>query len=145
MGSFALDVGKFARKYEANMEVIGKKLLFEISGSLVAMSPVDTGRFRANWQFGVGSAPGGNLYEMPTKGEPRGEQNFPDDGATTGRLQSQISDSKMLGNVHYLANNLPYAQRLEDGWSKQAPAGMVKITVTRFEAFVSAAVAGVKQ
>jgi hypothetical protein len=29
----------------------------------------------------------------------------------------------------YIQNNLPYAERLENGWSKQAPHGMVKITL----------------
>lgn len=29
----------------------------------------------------------------------------------------------------YIANGLPYILRLENGWSKQAPAGMVAITL----------------
>jgi hypothetical protein len=37
------------------------------------------------------------------------------------------------GEIIYLTNSLPYARRLEYGWSKQAPAGMVRITVANFE------------
>ena len=39
---------------------------------------------------------------------------------------------ELAGNVVYLTNNLPYAQRLEyEGWSKQAPAGMVRVNMAR--------------
>ena len=31
--------------------------------------------------------------------------------------------------VYTLASGLPYIERLEDGWSTQAPAGMVKTSV----------------
>ncbi|WP_330210091.1 hypothetical protein [Pseudomonas sp. AM4(2022)] len=38
-------------------------------------------------------------------------------------------------------NNLPYGPRLEyEGWSNQAPAGMVQITVTEFQMFINKAV-----
>ena len=37
------------------------------------------------------------------------------------------------GGVTFMANNLPYAHRLEfEGWSRQAPEGMVRRTVARF-------------
>jgi len=45
-----------------------------------------------------------------------------------------------LGDIVYLANNLPYAQRLEDGWSQQAPEGMVKLTVQRFQQIADAVI-----
>lgn len=32
----------------------------------------------------------------------------------------------------YFANSLPYAFRLENGWSKQAPMGMVKVTTAEW-------------
>jgi len=37
-----------------------------------------------------------------------------------------------------MENHVPYIQRLEDGYSTQAPAGMVKITVAEFEGIVEA-------
>ena len=41
-----------------------------------------------------------------------------------------------FGATIYLVNNLPYAVRLEYGWSKQAPAGMVRITAAEFQSIV---------
>jgi len=39
--------------------------------------------------------------------------------------------------VIYLTNNLPYAQRLEEGYSQQAPAGMVALTIQEFQAIAN--------
>ena len=40
------------------------------------------------------------------------------------------------GRIYYLANNVPYARRLEDGWSRQAPQGIVGRTVIQFRQIV---------
>ena len=39
--------------------------------------------------------------------------------------------------MFYITNNLPYIMRLEFGYSKQAPAGMARITVDRFQTIVN--------
>jgi hypothetical protein len=37
----------------------------------------------------------------------------------------------------YITNSVPYINRLEyEGWSKQAPAGMVRVTVAELQAFI---------
>ncbi|NBT33816.1 MAG: hypothetical protein EBT13_18445 [Rhodobacteraceae bacterium] len=36
--------------------------------------------------------------------------------------------------IIYIQNNLPYANRLENGWSGQAPQGMVALTVAEVSA-----------
>ena len=43
----------------------------------------------------------------------------------------------VAGDVIYLTNNLPYAVPLEEGYSKQAPAGMVALTVQDFQSVVA--------
>jgi hypothetical protein len=52
---------------------------------------------------------------------------------------------KSFGGVHYLQNNLPYAWRLETGYSKQAPAGIVGITALEFGGIVDDVVLRVRQ
>lgn len=44
------------------------------------------------------------------------------------------------GQETYLANNLPYIERLENGSSTQAPAGMVTINMDRVSKIVAAAI-----
>ena len=45
-----------------------------------------------------------------------------------------------MGGVFFVGNNLPYAYRLETGYSKQAPSGLVGLTVLRFNTFIQNAV-----
>jgi hypothetical protein len=45
-------------------------------------------------------------------------------------------------SIAYIQNNLPYAQRLEDGWSKQAPAGMVALSLAELQAEIVGGLTG---
>jgi hypothetical protein len=51
-----------------------------------------------------------------------------------------VREEGAAGKVHFLTNNLPYALRLEYGWSKQAPHGMVGVTVKEYQQIVDKAV-----
>jgi hypothetical protein len=58
--------------------------------------------------------------------------------STTESLQAannsnEISSIKVNGQTIFITNSLPYAQRLEYGWSKQAPLGVVRITAVEFQ------------
>lgn len=89
------------------------------------------GRFRANWTVTIGS-PSETTTE---KVDPSGNAAI-----TAG---AAVLKKAKLGTVVYLMNNLPYAQRLEEGWSKQAPVGMVRVTVAEFLGIVNEVVATV--
>lgn len=90
------------------------------------------GRFRANWQFGIGS-----VNTTTT------EQTDKSGAATLGRLKAAIS-AVSAGPVFWISNSLPYAERLENGWSKQAPRGIVKLTLVELPRQVSAFAASLK-
>lgn len=64
----------------------------------------------------------------------------------TGRLRGNwhISQVITLGERVFISNNLPYAEAIEDGHSKQAPMGMVKVTIAEFDSIVNKAVRGSK-
>ena len=86
------------------------------------------GRFRANWQHGYNQVQAGQIDARDAGG-----------GDTIAGLQAGIDAADAFG-VHYIVNNLPYARRLEyEGWSSQAPAGMVGITTVRFQEFINKA------
>lgn len=127
MSTFALDLERFAAKAEGNAEKVVRKIGIDLFSRTVERTPVDTGRARANWNVSIGTA---NLAtsEATDKG---GE-------ATKARIRNTLHDWKQ-GDI-YLMNSLPYIRRLEyDGWSGQAPQGMVRITVAEFQTFVDAA------
>jgi hypothetical protein len=134
MGAFMLDIKRFTDKVDLNVKEVLQKLSLDMFTRIVMMSPVRTGRFRNNWYTGIGT--------------PSGEVNWssmsPEGAASLGRIRM---GSEMFGpgKVIYLSNNLPYANRLEYGYSMQAPAGMVRVSIASFQAFVDSAAAGVRK
>jgi hypothetical protein len=87
------------------------------------------GRFKGNWRVGINGIPIGETGSIDRNGSETKEI------ATAAILTSKA------GDVIFIVNNVPYAHRLEYGWSKQAPLGMVRITLVRFQAIVDKAVA----
>lgn len=84
-----------------------------IAKDIVKNSPIDTGRFKSNWNAAL---------------------NAPDlqiDQGAGGGFTSVINKMK-IGDVFFFTNNLPYAKRLEFGWSNQAPSGMVRLALAKF-------------
>lgn len=127
--SFALDVRAFVLKAQEAQDQVFREVVLEIARSIILMSPVDTGRFRGNWQTEVNRIPAGQLDVFDKEG-----------GPTIAKVVNGTVALK-VGDVAYIANNLPYAIELEYGHSTQAPAGMVRITVERFQSIVREAIA----
>lgn len=88
--------------------------------TIVTATPVDTGRARSNWVVSIGTP------FLGTKGPP-----FDKSGASaiaTGRSVASSRPPESPASI-YICNNLPYIQRLNEGWSAQAPAGYVQEAV----------------
>lgn len=143
MGSFAADLERFRAKTVAKMHLVVRKVIVDVTTSLVMKSPVGDaaywiskppkgytgGRFRGNWIFGTGNAPGGTSETIDKSG-----------GLTINSVAAAIPPEP-AGSVHFVVNNLPYGQRLEEGWSRQSPHGMVGLTVSEFNTIVRGAAA----
>lgn len=99
------------------LKVFQGKIAFEALRRIVLKTPVDTGRARGNWQTTVGSAPAG---------EQRSETPIEDGAAVLKQIEAFC--------IVYVSNNVPYIIYLEDGSSKQAPHGMLRITLSELEA-----------
>ena len=103
---------EFAVQVVSDSETHVKNIVMDTVQSLVVSSPVDTGAYRASHIVSIGSA------DMGVRGP---ETNANQDAA--------IQAVKIkLGNLVYIQNNLPYAERLENGWSDQAPQGIYSTT-----------------
>lgn len=139
---FALDLKAFADKTSAKANLVVRKVVLDVGTALVMKSPVGDptywinppppgyvgGRFRANWQYGFGVVD----YTTSEAIDPAGSATI---SAIDGKLNPEAA-----GHIHYITNSLPYAQRLEEGWSyRQAPNGMVNLTVLEFVPIVEAA------
>jgi len=116
---FKLDLKKFGEQSEETFEKVFRKIALDIDSSVILGTPVDTGRARGNWFTTIGN---------PSSAVDAGGSA----GKAMGQLNAAVAQLK-LGDTIWMANNLPYINRLENGWSKQAPAGMVAINVARFK------------
>ena len=120
--SFGVKITGLVRKAQADIDLAVRKATFELFNKIVLRSPVDTGRFRANWN--VSYAQADTSVTLSTN------QN-------RGTKEAAKALTYPTGGVVYLSNGLPYAQRLETGWSQQAPIGMVRVSIVEFEKHMS--------
>jgi hypothetical protein len=94
---------------------------------LILRTPVLTGHARHNWRPSINEQVdveqdgvfGGLVTGEPVTVEER---------ARWASVRKQIGRMP-LGQTIWVSNNVPYAQRLEHGWSQKAPQGMVEITL----------------
>lgn len=114
---------RFAKRIEKSngkIEQFVKKLVVDIDKTLSERSPVDTGRFKANWIVGNGTYSTSTTDNLSS--EPFGEYD--------NQNAFVINEIKVNGQTIYITNSLPYAKRLETGHSKtQARFGMVGLTL----------------
>lgn len=140
--SFTLDMSKFAKKANDNIDILVKRTVAGVANEVIERSPVGDasywinpapkgyvgGRFRGNWDYGFNAAPTSEYSTIDANGS-----------VSLARIESGMIGKPAAG-MHYIANNLPYAQRIEEGWSRnQAPHGVVALTVIKFQAIVDEA------
>lgn len=98
-----------------------KWISFEALRRVIMKTPVDTGRARGNWHIGI-NAPGRGPDDVDKGG-----------GGAVSRGARALAFLPPFPTV-FISNNLPYIEALEDGHSrKQAPSGMVKVTIEELE------------
>ena len=124
MGQFSLDLSRLVAKAKGRTDTVVKKVMLEAFSKVVQKSPVDSGRLRANWTASIG-----NYSKTPTASLDLSGS------ATIGKIAADVAVMNIGGQTIFLTNALPYAHRIEyEGWSKQAPAGMVRTTLAEVSA-----------
>lgn len=145
--TFALDIAGFVKKAGGNVEKVVQKVGADILASVVARTPVGNpslwknkppngyvgGRLRGNWNVSFGAPDLTTTVVRDQSG-----------GPTVSRGIGILTNWNGEADI-YVMNSLPYVRTIEyEGHSKQAPAGMVRITVTEFQAFIQKAIAEVQ-
>ena len=133
--SFTLDVRKMAEEQKAEIGQIKRAVVFALFRDVIKKSPVDTGRFKGNWFI--------------TENAPANSSRIATDTSLAGGV-GPVSTAELEGistkfTVDYLTNNLVYGPLLEfggynhatdktngSGFSRQAPFGMIRITLRQF-------------
>ncbi|QQP96546.1 hypothetical protein [Lysobacter enzymogenes] len=146
--TFALQLAKFAEKAEGNAVQVVRAVSIDLLTRIVLRSPVGNpslwkgkapkgyvgGRLRANWNTRLG----GPDLSTTTAVDKSGQNTISTGSAIIGGADGQQDI--------YIMNSLPYVREIEyEGHSKQAPAGMVRVTVTEFQTYVDNAVKALPQ
>jgi hypothetical protein len=141
--SFQVQCEQFAEKINVNLSTVVRRAAAQLYSDIVKRTPVDTGYCRHNWQVSADTPPTDviGVYPKKEKGHHADtlEPLYSPEGAST-----PIPITKGVTHV-WIVNNVVYAEALENGHSKQAPYGMVRIAVAQLEAEWAAIVAGMSE
>ena len=127
--AFRANFARLIERAGSNAHAVVRRTALELQSQMISRSPVDTGRFKGNWQAGTGA----------TNDSTSDEANSDALGRTAAVLQGWKP-----GQTIYLTNSMPYALRFENGWSKQAPTGMVRLSVQNYSQAIAKALGEVK-
>lgn len=136
MGSFSIALGRFAGRSESQIVTACQKIAMEAFARVVMRSPVDTGRFRANWGVKIGS-PFAGINDTARDTTPVMSR----EGPTSAQVAWDAAEWNAKKTI-YLCNNLSYSTALEYGHSQiQAPGGMVRVSIAEMQGGVAEQVA----
>lgn len=147
--SFEDQLRKIAKTVDERANAVVKKIVFDVGTSLVLKTPVGDpaywksppppgyvgGRARGNWQYSLNAPNVFNDSPIDKTGQ-----------TTISRIVGEIP-ADATGKVHYITNSVPYIEPLENGTGspRQAPNGMIGITIVEFDAIVKAAALEISQ
>ena len=130
----AIRVNQIGEYVQGRLEQLLRVTVLETDARLKDESPVKTGRFKGGWAIGQNAAP----YQGPPPGD-YGSGNPPP------KAVNYVLGQEKLGNIYSVHNNLPYAEPLANGSSKQAPPGWVQGIAKDLQGFVRTNAARISQ
>lgn len=103
----------YKTKVIGTLEKTVRAVALVVDETLVNTTPVDTGRARSNWNPSL-NTPDGTIVEPDHK-----------------KPIAPVAAAYKITDTILISNNLPYIKRLNEGYSKQAPAGFVDAALER--------------
>lgn len=125
-----LDLATQMKAAKARVRALGNegaiKVATAIVTDLISVTPVDSSQALSNWQLSL-NVPVGSRIDAYFTGVHGSTQEL--SGASALAKARSILATKKPGQVIFISNVLPYIQRLNEGYSGQAPAGYVERSV----------------
>lgn len=128
--SLASDLRRIRDRRNGDIERVAQDALLVLGQRIVTNTPVRDGAAKGNWLSAYGSA---DTSADESKRDTAG-------AGSIGRLRISLNGFQ-AGTEFFFTNSLPYAKRLENGWSQQAPSGMVKTNIADWQGIVARSVA----
>ena len=103
----------FGLKCLKDADTLTKKITGDMLTTIVAATPMATSAARGNWRVGIGTVD--TTADLSSR------------GAVAVGLP-KIASQGGLGKIVYISNSLKYIERLNNGWSMQAPKNLMQIS-----------------
>lgn len=140
LNSFSKQIDNFIGKTFYKVEVFYRELCQELTKIMVYRTPIDTGAAQANWQVGI-NRPDWKNTDAPNKNM-----------IMVSEEKMKLLDDVKITDTVWITNSMAYILHLEkglygdgpktrDGYSLQAPAGMVSVTFAELRMHLQKAVA----
>lgn len=136
VSEFNLGIKKWGDAIPEEIAKYKRAVVFQAARSVIRMSPVDSGFFRSRWTLLTDADIAFSVVGAATIAAFRASglsDTAISDGEILMRIAQKLPDVKPF-TIVALSNDAPYAQRLEDGHSQQAPVGMVAVTAAHLAA-----------
>jgi hypothetical protein len=137
-GAFSKAMKKAKDQPARDSLIVHKKVILEALTRIVKRTPVDTGRARANWQATLNTP---SNQSTPHAGKPSKPKRTKAPALSVAGSEAvarglAVLDGLKPYSVFWISNNVQYVKYLESGgrMSKQAPRGMVAVTVEELKA-----------
>ena len=121
-GSFALQLTQASKEVMEAVTLRQRWIIFELAKAIVMDSPVDKGTFRGNWRFSFS-----HDQQQLNRQDPSG-------ATVLAELQSFINGYN--SGEMWLLNGMRYGTKLEYGYSRKAPGGMIRRNIARINSIV---------
>lgn len=140
---FRLDVAvaRLADQLGIATQAVTEKLALDLHKKITERTPVDTGRARSSWNISEGAPDTTVPPETGVESTGKYSQQSSPPPNTVPPPTPEITGTKAV----YITSSLEYVQYLEEGSSKQAPAGMVTIALAEVEAEIDQIIASAIQ
>jgi hypothetical protein len=123
--SFRAALQRIGREVDQRYAAVLRATMIALLVKVAYRTPIRTGRAAGSWSIGRGN-PGSFMV-------PEGQSSSPEEAI---QRASQVSFEYPYV-TWYLYNKVPYIERLEyEGWSQQAPDGMLRLSVAELESSI---------
>lgn len=123
-GSFSSQITQWAKNASADSDLLLRNVAIEGFSILLRRSPVLTGAFRGNWQVSVNN---GHIAAADKELRSSAPNGAPAQSEELLRALAVLAKAKFGDTIH-ITEDLPYAIKLERGYSRKAPSGVLRLS-----------------